>query len=79
MSLTKAMQYEDVPLHSASKSAVKKEVKRLRETDINKMSSLQILWHLAVKHKFGLLVTFTVSYVTFSLFGTLIVGLLKGL
>lgn len=79
MSFAKPMQYEELPLSTASKNAVKKEAKRLQRSDINKMSSAAIVWFLVTKHKFGLLVTFTVTYVAFSLFGTLIVGLLKSL
>ena len=77
--LSKAMNYEEVPLSKVSKTAAKKEVKRLRESNINHMSSLAILWFLAVKHKFGIVVTILVVYVAFSAFGTLIVGLAESI
>lgn len=77
--LSKAMQFEEVPLSKVSNSGVRKEVKRLRDTNINNMSSGAVIWFLVVKHKFELLATFTFVYVAFSLFGTLIVGLIKSI
>ena len=69
MSFAKAMSYEQTPV---------KPIK-VRATDLNRMSSGKIIWYLVVKHKFGLLATFSVTYVAFSLFGTLIVGLVESL
>lgn len=77
--LNKTMQYEEIPLTKISRTAAKKEVKRLRESNINHMSSLAILWFLAVKHKFGIVVTLLIVYVAFSTFGTLIVGLAESI
>lgn len=71
MSLTKAMQYEDMPLKVAKV--------RYTETNINKMTTPRIIAHLVIKHKFGLLATFTTIFVAFTLFGTLIVGLAESL
>ena len=65
----------DMPLTKPSKMAINKEVIK----DINIMPSTMIVWFLVKKHKFGLLVTFTSVYVAFSLFGTLIVGLLESI
>lgn len=81
MSFAKPMQYEaeEIPLSTASKTAVKKEVKRLREANIDKMSSLAIVWYLVVKHKFSIVVTILITYVAFNSFGTLIVGLAESL
>ena len=69
MSFAKAMSYEKTPVRAT----------RIKETDLNRMSSSKIIWYLVVKHKFGLLATFSVTYVAFSLFGTLIVGLVESL
>ena len=75
LSAVNAMSYETTGTKTISKTAVKK----LRETNINNMTSTSIVFHLVKKHKFGLLVTFTITYVSFSLFGTLIVGLSESL
>lgn len=74
MSLAK-MQYEEMPL-SVSKKAAKEIAK---DYDIRYMDSYSVLWFLTKKHKFGLLMTFTVVYVMFSLFGMVIVGLVESL
>jgi hypothetical protein len=71
----KAMAYELTGTQEISEKAAKK----LRSTDINKMTTGAIVWHLVTKHKFALLATFTIVYVMFSLFGMLIVGLFQSL
>lgn len=75
MNVAKAMQYEEMPL-KISRSALKEAA---RDFDVRKMNTSSVLWYLAVKHKFGLLLTFTIVFVAFSLFGQLIVGLFESL
>lgn len=70
---SKALSYEEMPL-KVSKKVLKESG---RDYDVRKMDSSSIVWFLVRKHKFGLLVTFTSIYVAFSLFGTLIVGLVE--
>ena len=65
----------DMPLTKPSKKALVKE----RNKDINLMPSSAIVWYLVVKHKFGLLATVFGVYLAFSLFGTLIVGLIESI
>ena len=68
----KAMTYEQTP--------VKKSIRiKSTDTDINRMTSLSILWYLLSKHKFGVVVTAFATYVAFTAFGTLIIGLLQSL
>ena len=71
------MNYEEIALPKVSRKATQKEVQRLRESNINRMSSLAILWFLAKKHKFGIVVTILIVYVAFNTFGTLLIGLLE--
>lgn len=76
---TSGMQYELAGSKVPSRLSTKQEARRLRELDINKMSSSAIVKHLVIKHKFGLLMTFTIVYVTFSTFGALIVSLVESI
>jgi hypothetical protein len=74
MSFSKTMDYEEMPLK------ISKVSKRVgRNYDIRTMSSWGALGYLALRHKFGLLLTFTAVYVAFTLFGTLIVGLIESM
>ena len=77
--MNSAMNYIETGSAKPMFDTLKKIDKVERSMNINKMGSLEIVWHLVVKHKFGLLLTFTSVYVAFSLFGMLIVGLLQGL
>jgi hypothetical protein len=79
MTLSKAMQFEDIPLKKVSKTALKNEVKKERENNINMMSTTQIMWHLVGKHKYGLVLTYAIISTTLFFFHTLIFGLLKSL
>jgi hypothetical protein len=56
-----AMTYEDVRLNKPSNLSLKKELKRVRESDINKMTTGQILVHLIVRHKFPLVVVYALA------------------
>lgn len=62
-----------------SKSGQKKVKQMEREYDVRYMASYEVVWYLVVRHKFGLLATFTVVYVSFSLFGSLIVSLAQAI
>ena len=75
------MNYEEMPFTKGkvSRKVTQKEVQRLRESNINHMSSLAILWFLAVKHKFGIVVTILIVYVALNSFGTLIIGLVESI
>jgi hypothetical protein len=71
-----AMEYELTGTQAISKSAAKKEAKRERK--IENMTTSAILWFVVTKHKFVIVCVAFGLYVTFSLFGTLIVGLMQG-
>ncbi|HUD05624.1 MAG TPA: hypothetical protein VMR18_01725 [Candidatus Saccharimonadales bacterium] len=68
------MAYEDIK-PKVGKGAGKRVA--LKELDSYHTSTL--LGHLVNRHKFGLLITFTTTYVAFSLFGRLIVGLIESI
>ena len=74
MSLSKGMTFEDIKPH-VSKGIGKKVA--LRELDSYNTSTL--LWYVAKRHKFGLVLTTLIVYVTFNMFGTLIVGLAESI
>lgn len=59
-----------------SKEAVKKVS---RAYDIRDMSMGEVAWFQLTQHWVGLLATVGVTYIVFDNFGTLIVGLVKGL
>jgi hypothetical protein len=69
------MEFEDVKFKKPSA----KTSKKIALSELDKFSDGQIIWHVAKRRKFGLLLTFTVVYVAFTLFGTLIVGLIESL
>ena len=71
-----AMDYVETGSMAISKSAAKRESKRERK--IENMNTSAIVWFVVTKHKFFLVSAAFVTYVTFSLFGTLIVGLVQG-
>ena len=73
------LEYELTGKKDASVSSVRQEAKKMKQRDIRLMSDWAILWYLAKKRKFGLVTTAFIVYVSFSLFGTLIVGLIEGL
>jgi len=56
MSLTKAMQYEEVPMHINMKMAAKKEDERA----LSKIKTSSILWHLIMRYKIELLMASTI-------------------
>lgn len=61
-SAASAMTFEDtMPLTKPSKLSLKKEIKRVREVNINQMTTGQIIWHLAVRHKFSLMTIYAIS------------------
>lgn len=72
------MKYEEMP-GKVSKSSVRKIVKTERTVELQKIAVTEFAWAKAKQHKFGLLLTFTIVYVAFSMFGTLIIGLLESL
>ena len=74
-----AMEYIETGTQKPMFETLKAIDKKERSMNINKMGSIEIVWHLVKKHKFGLLLAFTSVYVAFSLFGTLIVGLIQSI
>jgi len=77
--ISDVMAFEYMKPSAPSKKTIKKGINKMNENNINNIPSTSIVWYLVKKHKFGLLATFTVIYVTMSLFGTLIIGLLQGI
>ena len=73
--LENTMKFEDIrPKKPSAKTS-----KKIALSELDKFDTTTILWHVAKRHKFGLLATFTIVYVTMSLFGTLIVGLAESI
>ena len=72
------MDYETTPFKVSRGSATK--ISKTEKT--RKLQSISVMdfgWAKTKQHRFGLLVTFTIVYVSFSLFGRLIVGLAESL
>jgi hypothetical protein len=71
----KSMTYEELPLTKPSRSSTKK----IALSELDKYSDGQMLWHIAKKRKFPIVVTLFILYVAFNSFGTLIVGLAESI
>lgn len=71
-----AMDYIQTGKKEISKPAARKAE---RVYDVRKMSISEVLWFEFTSHWVGLLATVGVTYIVFDNFGTLIVGLVKGL
>ncbi len=75
-SVAAAMTFERDGNMTISKRAAKRAEKTY---DVRSMTTLSILWFLVTRHKFAIVCIAFGVYVTFSLFGTLIVGLIQSL
>lgn len=73
--MSNAMVFEDIAPKKASKATIKKIA--LKELD--RYTDSQLVWHVVVRRKFGLLATFTIVYVSLTMFHSLIFGLIQGL
>lgn len=71
-----AMNFELTGKKEMSKQATKKAE---RVYDVRKMSISEVLWFEFTSHWVGLLATVGVTYIVFDNFGTLIIGLVKGM
>ncbi len=77
-SVANAMEYE-TPAFKISKSSARSINKREKQAKLENISVLDFAWAKIVQHKFGVLLTFTITYVWFSLLGTVTVGLVETL
>lgn len=75
-SVADAMTFEQTGSMAISKRAAKHAD---RAYDVRSMTTTSIVWYLVTRHKFALVCVAFATYVTFSLFGTLIVGVIQSL
>ena len=72
--MSNVLTYEDI------KPKVSKDLgKRVALKELDHYHSSTLVWHLVVRHKFGLVLTTLIVYVAFNSFGTLLVGLFESL
>jgi hypothetical protein len=57
--------YIETPITKPSQVSIKKQVKREKERDINRMGSLAIIGHLLYRHRVGILATTNILFVLY--------------
>lgn len=74
--LSGTMHYEDIK-PKVSKGVSAKVVERSHNAELSKFHTSTLVWFVVKRHKFGLLVAFTIIYVSMTAFHTLIIGLIE--